>query len=182
MQLEKDIGTLKMNREKVGDALLRTKYRKPYGELLEKIRGELEDVLFGFVFGQFPAAAGDEKDERFIRFADHAKQIINEEREAGTLHRIRKAATRDYDIDAALMIANDRLATRIRYEAYAPYWQAHCREYKGRVWNDLIRMWWVPEHGQWEVEEDGWAKWYLGLAPTAEGIREQYEAEKKAQI
>lgn len=178
LQLKKDIGTLRTNREKVGAKVLREKYAKPYGALLGKIRDETNELLYQLYIGTLPAMAADKEDEVFLRFIDECRRIIREESEKGTQKRISLAVFRDYDLNEALCIGYDTIGTRIRYEAYSLYWVHRCREYRGKYWSDLIGMWWNPVNGQWEIERDGWFSCQAGLPPTAELVARAYEALK----
>ena len=175
-ETRKDIEKLKKNEEKVGKRELQTKFAKPYNALRQKIKAETNDLLYYLLIGCLPAAEGDGENEGFLLFVSECQRIINEEKEAGTFKRIGRAIFLRHDLDAALTIGYDVLEPRILYEAYAHYWLQRCREYKGRWWNDIICMWWNPDHGQWERKSDGMVMWQSGLPPTMELVSKKYES------
>lgn len=176
LELKKDIEKLKKNREKVSLQELRTKFAKPYNALLEKIKAETNDLLYHLLIGSLPAAAEDADDEQFLFFVSECKRIIKEEAEKGTQQRISKAVFQKYDLEEALLIGFSEIGTRIEYEAYAHYWVHRCRVYQGKYWNELIGMWWNPDHGQWERKSDGMVMWQSGLPPTMELVSKKYES------
>ena len=90
--------------------------------------------------------------------------------------------TEDHD---AFMLALLPTHYRVLYEAYAPYWLAHCHPVDDRdddaeftYYNDLIDMYWAWKWQEWKKKGE-WCV-TLRLPPTAGLIRYQYQKEKDA--
>lgn len=167
---------LKKNREKVPLEELKTKYKKPYTELLQDIKEKTEIMLLHFLFEGLPFNMSEKAE--WQAFVDRVNEAIREEKQAGTFREISRAVFKDYDPDKALDIAARTIWPRIWYRAYAPYWLKHCRKDKdGRSWNDLIQMRWRQEWQIWEAQ-DG-RSWRIMLPPSEFQIREEEKREQE---
>lgn len=161
---------LRKNRENVPLLILKTKYAKPYNELLEKIQFQTKEIIMRYLFSGMLVDADDEED--FQVFFKASQSILDAEAEAGTLKEIGLAVYLEYDIDKALDIAVRKIRPKILYDAYAPYWLKHCISHEdGGIWNDLIDMMWNNECGMWINSEKSEGR--LMLPPTEELIKEE---------
>lgn len=177
-KLKKDLRKLKGNREKVGEAVLRSRYGPAYRRLLEEIRHAAQTMAKDILFGGLEFREQDIGSEGFQAFIENSNQIIKEEAEAFRAYS--RDIFRGYDICAAAGRLG-RVALRIEYEAYGlHYWLRHCRTVDDRIWNDIIRMWWEPAEGVWAIRENGNSiRWRYLPPPTEELIREKLAELKK---
>jgi len=167
--LAKNVRKLRGNREKVGTATLKTRYKVAYDALLAEIKVDAGAVARHILFGDLPFL-DDIDSEPFRRFVSESNRIITEE--AVVMTDYSHSIFTRYDIDGAVLLLMEKLEPRIRLEAYGlTYWLAHCSEREGRYYNDLIDSWWRPEHGYWERRENGWIQVSHMPPPTETLIR-----------
>ena len=167
--LAKNVRKLRGNREKVGTATLKTRYKVAYDALLAEIKADAEAMARHILFGNLPILDDIESDA-FRRFLSEATRIINEE--SVVMKDYSHSIFTRYDIDGAVLLLMEKLEPRIRLEAYGlTYWLAHCSEREGRYYNDLIDSWWRPDHGYWEHRENGWIQASHLPPPTETLIR-----------
>lgn len=167
--LAKNVRKLRGNREKVGTATLKTRYKVAYDALLCEIKVDAGAVARHILFGNLPFL-DDIDSEPFRRFVSESNRIITEE--AVVMKDYSHSIFTRYDIDGAVLLLMEKLEPRIRLEAYGlTYWLAHCSEREGRYYNDLIDSWWRPEHGYWERRENGWIQISHLPPPTETLIR-----------
>lgn len=167
--LAKNVRKLRGNREKVGTATLKTRYKVAYDALLAEIKVDAGAVARHILFGNLPFL-DDTDSEPFRRFVSESNRIITEE--AVVMKAYSASIFRSYDIDGAMLLLMEKLEPRIRLEAYGlTYWLAHCSEREGRYYNDTIDSWWRPEHGYWERRVNGWIQVSHLPPPTETLIR-----------
>lgn len=167
--LAKNVRKLRGNREKVGTATLKTRYKVAYDALLAEIKADAEAMARHILFGNLPFL-DDTDSEPFRRFVSESNRIITEE--AVVMTDYSHSIFTRYDIDGAVLLLMEKLEPRIRLEAYGlTYWLAHCSERDGRYYNDLIDSWWRPEHGYWEHRKNGWIQASHLPPPTETLIR-----------
>lgn len=159
-----DIEKLKKNREHVPEDLLRTKYAKGYNKLLEEIREGTEAMVrYMLISGLLIEADWDDSENNpdgkkaVDDLITRIESTINLAKIAGTFRRISYAATRDYDPEAAMELA-ESIRETIDREAYAPYWEKHCslQENGTVIWNDLISMRWLKNNTWIALNERSW--------------------------
>ena len=91
-----------------------------------------------------------QKRDEFFR---KAQAVIDAD--TGLKDRIHTAVREHYSSSELLMVAAD-LYEKVRDRAYMPYWSSHCSTGPdGRIWNDIIEMYWNPGHRSWENMEQG---------------------------
>lgn len=170
--LKTSVERLRKNREKVPIQILKTKYAKPYKELLNQISQQAKDVLIQVIFSH----AFIEQDQAgFQEYVRVSNEIAAEETRKGTFRELGRILSREYDVDKFLEEACRRIWPRVWYEAYGPYWLKHCiRQQDGRIRNEIIDMIYNPEYRIWEAE-DG-LSFTLMLPPTPELLREEYDS------
>lgn len=157
-ELEKNLEKLRKNKENVPVELLRTKYAKSYAKLCEKIRTEMQAVLHVFVIGGVPFAKNDREGVR--AYLRKCQEIIDEENRAGNFEGMNRVLFTEYSWEKAIQEILP-VYSRIREEAYGPYWRKHClrrldpEANAPGIYNDLIGMWWDPERGLWVRHSDG---------------------------
>lgn len=167
--LAKNVRKLRGNREKVGTATLKTRYKVAYDALLCEIKVDAGAVARHILFGNLPFL-DDTDSEPFRRFVSESNRIIAEE--GVVMKDYSHSIFTRYDIDGAVLLLMEKLEPRIRLEAYGlTYWLAHCSEKEGRYYNDLIDSWWRPEHGYWERRVNGWIQVSHLPPPTETLIR-----------
>ena len=167
--LAKNVRKLRGNREKVGTATLKTRYKVAYDALLCEIKVDAGAVARHILFGNLPFL-DDTDNDAFRRFLSESNRIIAEE--GVVMKDYSYSIFTRYDVDGAALLLMEKLEPRIRLEAYGlTYWLAHCSEREGRYYNDLIDSWWRPEHGYWERRENGWIQASHLPPPTETLIR-----------
>jgi hypothetical protein len=158
-ELKTKVGQLKKNRENVPLETLRTKYRKPYRELLDKI-SRLAEKIYREVAGEGIVMMTNDS-EVLVR---QIQQAVDEQEES-----VSNAIFKEYDVEKFLRIAQ-ALHTTV-WNLWIPYWQTHCCLYavpecfeepypQPRIYNDLTKEFLIDEenciwekHPEWESEK-----------------------------
>lgn len=157
-ELEENLEKLRKNKENVPVELLRTRYAKSYARLCGKIRTEMQAVLREFVVLGVPFAANDSEGVR--EYLRKCQQIIDEEDRAGGFEGMNRVLFTEYSVEKAIQEILP-VYTRIREEAYGPYWRKHCsirihpETGTKEIYNDLIGMFWDPGRKLWIRPSDG---------------------------
>lgn len=173
-EYQKNLDTMRANREKVPLEMLVTKYAKPWHELLSHIgdftkKSVTSMVLEHFSFGNDP--------EEVRKVIWKMQEIISDESKSGTFTEAFRIACRSYSAEAVQTYLEEKLGPRLIFEAYGPYWVKHCRSENGTILCDLMPGWhWKAEWGLWTDEKE--ASVSLQYPPTLELLREEEHAWK----
>ncbi len=155
----------KNNDEKVPEELLKTKYKKAYGELKDKIkvvadRLIIEKLAEGIVI---------QNDEAGIGIMEQIQKLIKQKKNMGIGKTLGKALMEEYSVDKYFQIV-ENLRTEI-LNLWVPYWQEHCclyitsehlqeNEPLPRIYNELTRKFLIDdekniweEHSEWETKK-----------------------------
>lgn len=176
-RLVENIERLRKNKENVPLPELRTKYAKPYRDLICTIKNDSDETLKICIFAG--CRFGDDEKGLVEEFFRDSQKIIDQEKKRGTFKKISEAIFQKYSINDALQIAADRIGTRIWYEAYQKIWLQHTKPEGFTFRNDLIGMTWNNKESSWQKEEKGVVSWTLMLPPTEEEIERDYRDECK---
>ena len=152
---------LKANREKVPKELLKTKYKKPYEELLHQIQREATDRMKDIALDGILILEGD------TDMVEKIQASVDEEKQ-GIMKQISHAVFRSYDVAEFERLAG-MLHTKL-WNLWIPYWQEHCCLYvlpenweepypPPKIYNELTKEFLVDEenniwekHPEWENE------------------------------
>lgn len=163
-ELKTKVEQLKKNREKVPLETLKTKYKKPYEELLHSIK-ELAERILAERSQKEIVVRMDEDGEKLIEEINAA--IAKEAEPGGIMKRISQALYKEYDVEKFLSCVEEM---RIRlWNLWIPYWQKHCCLYvrpenweepypPPKIYNELTREFqnedgtW-SKHPEWETEQ-----------------------------
>lgn len=177
IDLVENIEKLRKNKENVPLQDLKTKFAKPYRDLICKIQKESEEILKICIFAG--CRFGSEKEVTESGFLEASQKIIDEEKARGTFRKISREIFEAYDMQEAIRITADRVGTRIWYEAYPKIWLLHTHKVGFTYQNDLIGMEWNGTDKLWQKEEKGVVSWTIMLPPTEEEIEKDYRDECK---
>lgn len=163
-ELKTKVEQLKKNREKVPLETLKTKYKKPYEELLHSIKALAEKILLDRSVKELVIRMDDEGN----RLIDDINTAIAREAEpGGIMKRISQALYKEYDVEKFESCVEEM---RIRlWNLWIPYWQKHCCLYvtaenweepypPPRIYNELTKEFqnedgtW-SKHPEWEQEQ-----------------------------
>lgn len=149
---EKNLDSLRENEAAVPRSELYGKYRLAYSKLVNRIADQTEEILGQYIFGSLLFKIGEDAQKR-DEFFRKAQAVIDAD--TGLKDRIHTAVREHYSSSELLMVAAD-LYEKVRDRAYMPYWSSHCSTGPdGRIWNDIIEMYWNPGHRSWENMEQG---------------------------
>lgn len=153
----------KNNDEKVPKELLKTKYKKAYEELKDKIK-VVADTL---IIEKLAEGIVIQNDGAGIRIMEQIQELIKQKKNMGIGKKLGKALMEEYSVDKYLQIV-ENLRIQI-LNLWIPYWQEHCCFYISehlqeneplpRIYNELTRKFLIDdekniweEHSEWETE------------------------------
>lgn len=157
-ELRTEVQKLKTNKEKVPLDVLKTKYKKPYEELLNRIKDISSEIYRRKMFDGITIQNGD-SDVLVAQIQNAVDERMKE---------VSHSLYREYDVDKFLEIA-EQMHTTVN-NLWIPYWQSHCGLYvlpenweegggTPRVYNDLTNEFCVDmeknvweKHPEWENE------------------------------
>lgn len=163
-ELKTKVEQLKKNREKVALEVLKTKYKKPYEELLHSIKTLAEKILLDRSVKELVVRMDDEGNKLIEQIN---QTIADEARPGGIMKRISQALYKEYDVEKFETIVEEM---RIRlWNLWIPYWQKHCCLYvtaenweepypPPKIYNELTKEFqngdgtW-SKHPEWEAEQ-----------------------------
>lgn len=163
-ELKTKVEQLKKNREKVALEVLKTKYKKPYEELLHSIKTLAEKILLDRSVKELVIRMDDEGNKLIEQIN---QTIADEARPGGIMKRISQALYKEYDVEKFETIVEEM---RIRlWNLWISYWQKHCCLYvtaenweepypPPKIYNELTKEFqngdgtW-SKHPEWETEQ-----------------------------
>lgn len=149
-----NIKRLQKNRENVPEDVLKTKYAKPYGELIQTIKKQTSAmVAWAAIPDNLPIIKNQEDQKDIEDITTRAQSIISLHGVMGTYKKIEHAIFSEYNPGMAVYIAG-KIWNDIERDAYGPYWQKHCslRKDGTEIYNDIVGMIWVSPD-LWRNEE-----------------------------
>ncbi len=147
-KFEEAFKRLKRNRENVPIEQLRTRYAGPYKALLAKVTEGADWFADRYIQElAFPRHPEDAEGNAWLdeRIADI---LQDEKRPGGRVARYRAALTDRLDGYEYYQIVWE-IYDRLCREAFAPYWQKHCRRLEnGVIYSDIFnKIWWPKSEG-----------------------------------
>lgn len=164
-ELKTMVQKLKANREKVPEELLKTKYQKPYRELLESIKKAATEILHERALADIIIRMDD--GDGIVEKIQAA--IDEEQKPGGIVKQISHAIFKHYDAGEFEKLA-EKMHIKV-WNLWIPYWQEHCCLYvlpenweepypPPRIYNDLTDEFLVDEkeniwekHPEWKSEQ-----------------------------
>ena len=146
-------------------------YHKKLVAYRKTIWTEAGEILKSYLFRGMLCRSDIGSDENAL--IERTYVLLDAGVKAGALKQLYRTLFQSYSVDEMLKAATP-WKNKLMYEAYAPYWLAHCRwsEEKRMYFNDIYGMYWDSDNGIWE-DENG-ASWRFDMPPTAELIALRY--------
>ncbi len=148
-EYRKNVDILRKNRENVPLAELKTKYAKGYLQICEKIREQTKCAISAMITCGMVVLKEDWTEETPKIIAE-VQRIVDQETEAGTMKEISRLISSEFNVDKAMDLAADKIATPCFEQAYAPYFRSKCHQegdtficdlLPGMTWNKEYRVW-----------------------------------------
>lgn len=156
-ELKTKVEQLKKNREKVPLEALKTKYKKPYEDLLNRIKELASRIIHEQTLKDIVIWQDDEGN----KLVDAINQMIEKQQEpGGIMKRISQALYKHYDVEEFKALVEEMRITI--WNMWIPYWQEHCCLYvlpenweepypPPRIYNELTDEFLVDDkNGVWE--------------------------------
>lgn len=139
------VNKCKKNREHVPEELLRTRYRKSFSSLKEKIKSYGEEIFPLMMVSSLRFLPEDSIEDYLPAIED----AVEKAKEAGYPRKLGDALVKYCDIDLFYSYA-----IVVQYELeekfYADYWINHTLVLGGKYYNQIIDMWYDPEFSVWK--------------------------------
>lgn len=158
-RLEEAIRVLKINEEKLTDEQKQGKYKKA----LNKKRQEVVDSMCAVVNEWLPCGCRLKTEQDATQFVQQYNQYLQDHTD-GIRNVVMQILTH-YDYEKVLEdlgVYQDYIYNTI----YMPIFQSHCTNLNGKIYNDIIGMFWYPQFNCWaQKEKDGGTSFYMYPAP-----------------
>lgn len=145
-EYRKNVELLRKNKENVPLEELKTKYAKGYEKLRCKIKQQTEECVISIISAGMLIFKDDQDEIREVK--RRIQEIIDQKSEIR--REIGRLVFTSYDIDRAMNLAADKIATPCFEQAYAPYFRSKCHQegdtficdlLPGMTWNKEYRVW-----------------------------------------
>ena len=188
-RFKNNLGKLKRNEEQMTEEQ-KKKYAAPLKKLKSEIAADASELMKDFLVSGCRLLTRDKDTADWKGFIRATDKITEEWISQGGNREVAKVLWKIYDIDA-FFTSLLPLHYKIWYEAYGPYWLAHCTptfEDEYTFTNDIIEMEWWAKHNEWAAVkmEDGkkvtdYEKGVtIMLPPTQELLEKRYKEDLEA--
>lgn len=144
--LKEAIRVLRINEEKLTQEQKRGKYKRA----LEKKRQEVVDVMCIMVNEWLPGGCWLKTEQDATRFSNQYNQYLAENWEGIKTVTLRILECYDYEKVLEELIP---YKDYIFHTIYMPIFQSHNVNLNGKIFNDIVQMFWWPELNCWAVKE-----------------------------